>query len=151
MGEQQPRLFIPALAPLYRAIESLAWPLVRISASWAVFVHGYGKISTPNGMTQAVASMAKNGFEPAFFLAYLVLCMELVGSVCVMLGLFTRFFAIGLAIESTVIGVFVLSPNGFGANKNGYEMVAIWAIIFISIAIRGGGPWSLDRKIGVEL
>jgi uncharacterized membrane protein YphA (DoxX/SURF4 family) len=31
------------------------------------------------------------------------------------------------------------------------EPTLIWGIVFFAIALRGGGPYSLDRKIGKEL
>ena len=41
----------------------------------------------------------------------------------------------------------VQMPRGFGR----MELFLIWGIVMFAIALRGGGPYSLDRKIGKEL
>ncbi|MGB7036552.1 MAG: DoxX family protein, partial [Xanthobacteraceae bacterium] len=66
------------------------------------------------------------------------------------LGLFTRFFAAAAAIEMLCIFV-TYWDNGFGWMKRGYEYVLLWGLACFAIALRGGGPYSLDRKLGREL
>ena len=41
--------------------------------------------------------------------------------------------------------------NGFAWLSRGYEYVLLWGLVSVAIALRGGGPYSLDRKIGIEL
>ena len=41
--------------------------------------------------------------------------------------------------------------NGWAWAHHGWEYVFLWGLIFFAIALRGGGPYSLDRKIGWEL
>ena len=71
----------------------------------------------------------------------------------VMLGLFTRFFAAAIAIEFGVITFVAHWPNGYGWTnpRGGWEYPLMWGLLFFAIALRGGGPYSLDRKIGREL
>jgi putative oxidoreductase len=104
-----------------------------------------------SGPAPVIASMASHGIQPAAFFGYLIIFVETVGALCIVLGAFTRFFAAALAIESFVIAFFIQFPAGFMASRGGYEMVLTWTGIFIAIALRGGGTYSLDRKIGVEL
>jgi len=42
-------------------------------------------------------------------------------------------------------------PKGFSVGAGGYEYVLFLGIVMFAIALRGGGPYSLDRKIGKEL
>ena len=42
-------------------------------------------------------------------------------------------------------------PMGFGWTNRGYEYPLMWGLIMFAIALRGGGPYSLDRRIGKEL
>ena len=91
--------------------------------------------------------MAKNGFVPGLAFGYAAMFLETVGAVCIMLGLFTRFFAAALAIEMALITFIVQLPNGFGR----MELPFIFGIVFFAISLRGGGPYSLDRVIGKEL
>jgi putative oxidoreductase len=67
----------------------------------------------------------------------------------VALGLFTRFFAVAIAIEMAVI-VYQYLPK-FGWTTPGYEYPLMWGLIMLAIALRGGGPYSLDRTVGREL
>jgi putative oxidoreductase len=94
---------------------------------------------------------AKNGIEPALMWAYVVMFLESVGGVCLVIGLFTRFFAAALAIEMLVALLFVHLPKGYAAAGGGYEYVLLIGIACFTIAIRGGGPYSVDRAIGKEL
>jgi putative oxidoreductase len=40
---------------------------------------------------------------------------------------------------------------GFSINQDGFEYVLLLGIVMFAIAIRGGGPYSVDRVIGKEL
>ena len=42
--QAEPRLFIPALKPLYDAAVPLSWLIVRVAVGWNLFVHGYNKL-----------------------------------------------------------------------------------------------------------
>jgi uncharacterized membrane protein YphA (DoxX/SURF4 family) len=41
--------------------------------------------------------------------------------------------------------------KGFAAGQGGFEYVLLLGIVMFAIALRGGGPYSLDRVIGKEL
>jgi putative oxidoreductase len=89
--------------------------------------------------------MQKAGFSP-FFL-YSAMFLETVGAACIIVGLFTRFFAAALAIEMAVITFIYMPPQGWFR----MEPTFIWGVLFLAIALRGGGPYSVDRVIGKEL
>jgi putative oxidoreductase len=95
--------------------------------------------------------MARRGIEPAIAAAYAVFFLETVGAVLIIIGLFTRFFAAALAIEFAVITFVAHWSAGFAAGRGGWEYPLFWGLIFFAIALRGGGPYSLDRKLGWEL
>jgi putative oxidoreductase len=76
--------------------------------------------------------------------------LETVGALCV-IGLFTRFFAAALAIEMGIAFLVVHLPKGFAANQGGFEYVLLLGVVLFAIAVRGGGPYSVDRLIGKEL
>jgi putative oxidoreductase len=73
---------------------------------------------------------------------------ETIGAVCIMLGLFTRFFAAALTIGLGIVCVKGHLPNGFAVGKGGFEYVLLEGIVMFAIVLRGGGPHSLDRIIG---
>jgi putative oxidoreductase len=41
--------------------------------------------------------------------------------------------------------------KGFAAGQGGFEYVLLLGIVLFAIAIRGGGPYSVDRMVGKEL
>jgi putative oxidoreductase len=152
-GGAEPRLVMPALAPFYGVVRELSYPLTRITVAGTLLVHGVLKIMGPPIATFAQQSLAKRGIEPALLVAYIVFINETIGAACIILGLFTRFFAASIAIEMAVITYFVFFPHGYGWTRpsGGWEYPLLWGLIFFAIALRGGGPYSLDRKLGWEL
>ncbi len=145
----EPRPIIAALAPFYANFaREISYPLIRVTVGGTLLVHGINRATIP--LTHAAEEMAKLGHEPAMVFAVIALINETVGAVCVALGLFTRFFAASIAIELAMISI-QFAPNGYAWSKHGWEFVFLWGLIFFAIALRGGGPYSLDRKIGWEL
>ena len=149
---RDPRLLIPALAPLYRIFLELYWPFVRLASGGLLLVHGLMKVMGP-GVSGVAGFMGRVGVQPAFAAASAVVFLETIGAVCIIVGLFTRFFATAIAIELAVVTFGVSFKNGFSfsAPGGGWEYPFYWGLIFVAIAMRGGGPLSLDRAIGREL
>ena len=142
----EPRLLIPQLRPFYRAVAPLSWLLVRLTVGLMLIPHGWPKVEAGVAAT-ASSALARRGIQPAEPLAILIIILETIGGICVALGLFTRFWATsGSAAASSHD-----QPAGFGWTKPGYEYPLMWGLIMIAIALRGGGPYSLDRKFGREL
>ena len=144
-----PKLLLPFLQPFYDAVAPLSWLIVRVAVGWNLLVHGYNKIMI--GPTDAfLKGFADLGFVPPALFYWSSFVIEMLGGICIMLGLFTRFFAAATAIEMLCIFV-VYWGNGFGWLKRGYEYVLLWGLVAFAIALRGGGPYSLDRRLGREL
>jgi putative oxidoreductase len=151
MAESRP--FIPQLAPVYDQTRDFGWLLVRLTAGGFLLVHGLQKLFGTTITAFAANSMAKRGIEPALAAAYAVWFLETVGALCIMFGLLTRLMA-GMVFVELLVIVFVAQwRNGFGwtAQGGGWEYPAFWALIVLAILIGGGGPYSLDRKLGREL
>ncbi|HXX52179.1 MAG TPA: DoxX family protein [Xanthobacteraceae bacterium] len=143
------KLLFPGLAGFYASWRDIAYTLVRVSIGYILFMHGWTKLNT--GIVGVAGFMAKNGLEPSQLFAGAAMFLETVGAVCIILGLFTRFFAAALAVELGIAFLVVHLPKGFAAAQGGYEHVLLLGIVMFAIAIRGGGPYSLDRAIGKEL
>jgi putative oxidoreductase len=141
----EPKLLFPGLAGFYEAVSELWYPMIRVVAGAFLFYHGWGKLMT--GVAPVAAGLARYHIEPHLAAAYIVVFLETVGAIAVMLGLFTRFFAAGIAIEMAVIAFVAKLPLGFSQ----MELFLLWGIVMFAIALRGGGPYSLDRLIGKEL
>ncbi len=144
----KPRLLFPQLQSFYDKVEPLSWPLVRLTAGLMIIPHGWPKLMAGVEAT-AQTALIRRGIEPAWPLALSLITLETIGGLCVALGLFTRFWAAAIAIEMLVI-VYHHLPN-FGWTARGYEYPLMWGLIMLAIALRGGGPYSLDRRIGTQL
>jgi putative oxidoreductase len=154
----EPRPIIPPLAGFYAHARDLGWLVVRLTAGGMLLVHGIMKVMamTEKGFAATIAafasgSMARRGIEPALPAAYAVYAIETIGAVLIMLGLFTRFIAAAAAIEFAIITFVAHWPVGCGWSRGGWEYPLFWGLILFAIALRGGGPYSLDRKLGWEL
>jgi len=145
----QTKLIFPGLAGFYATLQPIAYTLVRVVIGVMFIMHVQGKLNA--GLAGVAGMMGKNGLEPALFFAYAAIFLELVGGACVVIGLFTRFFAAALAIEMLIAMFAVHFPKGYAAGSGGYEYVLLIGIVCFAIAIRGGGPYSVDRFIGKEL
>ena len=151
MAQQQTetKLFFSALQPFYDAVIQLSWLVVRVAVGWNLLVHGWGKIMV--GPTDAfLKAFADLGYIPPAFFYWSSFLIEMLGGIALILGLFTRFFAAAAAIEMLCIMI-AYWANGFNWMRRGYEYVLLWGLLCFAIALRGGGPYSLDRKIGREL
>ena len=150
---ERPRPLIPGLARFYDRTPELAYLVVRLTAGGMLLVHGIQKLTTQTVAGFAANSMARRGIEPAMAAAYAVFFLETVGAICIILGLFTRFFAVAVFVEFLIIVFVGHWPQGFGWNRpgGGFEYPLFWGLIMGAVALRGGGPYSLDRKIGWEL
>lgn len=148
--KRETRLLIPRLAGFYENVGDIAYTLLRVVVGAMFLMHVMGKFKIGAGAV-AANIMAKNGLEPALTLAYLVIALEVIGGVCLIIGLFTRFFGAALAIEMLIALVAVHLPKGYAAGAGGYEYVLLIGAVCFLIALRGAGPYSVDRAIGKEL
>ncbi len=143
-----PRLLIPALGGLYRTLAPITEALVRVAAGAFLVAHGYPKLFV-NPAANA-AFLARAGFEPGMFWNIVLGLTETVGGLCLAVGFLTR-------LVSVPILIFLLTAItyhwqfGFYWNARGIEYPLFWAIVVLHFLIRGGGPWSVDRKLGREI
>ena len=153
IAAQEPKPVIPALASFYSHTADLSYLLIRLTAGGMLLVHGITKLMNTTVAAFAANSMARRGIEPALPAAYMVFFLETVGAVCIIFGLFTRVFAVAIGIQFLVIVTLGHGSRGFAwsAPGGGWEYPLFWGLIIAAIALRGGGPYSLDRKIGREL
>ena len=148
MEGAKPKLLFPQLRGFYDWAEPLSYVLVRLTVGLMILPHGWPKLMMGIDATANMA-LVKRGIAPAEPLAVMLILLETVGGLCVALGLFTRFWAAAISIEMLVI-VYHHLPK-FGWTGPGYEYPLMWALVMFAVALRGGGPYSLDRRIGKEL
>ena len=144
----QTKLIFPGLAGFYTTWTEISYTLVRIVIGIMFIMHGLPKWN--NGIERVGNAFATNYGLPRWFAAIAVF-FELVGGACLVVGLFTRFFAAALAIEMLIAMFAAHWPKGYSAGAGGYEYVLLIGVVCFAIAIRGGGCLSVDRAIGKEL
>jgi putative oxidoreductase len=139
------RLVLPFLKPFYDRVIPLSWPLIRCTVGLILAVHGWPKflqvVHLIGGGTLARGSVTQ---------LVVLMIVEFFGGLCISAGLFTRFFAPAAAIEMAYLTFFHYSSH-FGWRTDGYEYVLMWGLILFAVSLRGGGPYSLDRKLGWSL
>jgi putative oxidoreductase len=140
----EPRLLVPALAPLYRALGGRGDVLLRVVCGAILLPPGWHKLTGPL-FERDVALFHQLGFEPAVPLMWFITGLELVGGVFLIVGFLTRPIALMIAVEMLVIAFAVDIPSG-----RGYSFTLLWAAVALSIALRGGGKLSVDRWLGRE-
>ncbi|MCI0330078.1 MAG: DoxX family protein [candidate division Zixibacteria bacterium] len=73
--------------------------------------------------------------------------LEFFGGLAIMLGLFTRPVAFILSGEMAVAYFQFHQPNGFWPIQNHGEPAVLFCFIYLYMAARGAGDWSLDALV----
>ncbi len=144
-----PRPLIPALGRYYGFTSDLAYLIVRVTIGLMLIPHGYPKVMVM-GASAVAAALTRYGIEPALPLAYVVMVVETIGGIMIAIGLLTRPVAVLAVIEFLVIIFVAHWPRGYGVGVGGIEYPLMWGLMLLAVALRGGGPWSADRKLGWE-
>ena len=138
------KLIFPALQKWYDALDPMAYTALRVLAGGMMLLFGFKKLFITD-VSADLVHMQRLGLEPAMAWAYFVVSVEFFASLCVVVGLLTRPFALMLLGLVTVMLVTTLIPRG-----EGYQLGAVWFAAFALIAVRGGDRFSVDRWIGRE-
>ncbi|RAI02135.1 DoxX family protein [Acuticoccus sediminis] len=150
------RLFIPALRPFYDRMEPVAYALLRVAFGLTIVTHGvpkmlgtaHGSMADPMaGSTNLIGNVLGLPFAPQLALA--VALLETFGGFAVALGLAIRLFAPMLAVQMAAICV-AIGPT-YPWIDRGIEYPLMLGFVALAIAMRGGGKYSADRRLGVEL
>jgi putative oxidoreductase len=150
--DTSPRLMIPALGAVYRKLDCMALPLLRIGMGAILFPHGCQKLFGwfgGAGLDRFGQIFGQLGYQPGWFWAAVVGTTEVVGGLLLAFGLFTRAAALALTIFM-INAVWTTSAKGFFWTQGGAEYSGLILLVVLVFLIRGGGPCSLDRKIGRE-
>lgn len=117
----------------------------------------------PHGAQKALGWFGGGGFGPtmSYFtssdvpsvLAFLAITAEFVGSIALLFGFLTRVAAFGVACVMVVAVTTTHWQNGFFMNwagnqaGEGFEYHLLALTILLSVMVRGGGAWSVDRTL----
>ena len=141
------------LTSLLKTKDDSASLVLRVMLGVVMFPHGAQKVLGWFGGYGLAGTLhyftATMGIPLAF--AVLAIAAEFLGSIGLIVGLFTRLAAFGIACNMAVAIFMVHLPNGFFMNWSGkqagegFEYHLLVIAIALALMIKGGGRWSMDR------
>ncbi len=124
------------------------WPLVRLVMGVQLAAHGFRKAS--GGIKGFIPWLESLGVPAPKLAATCAMLAELVGGLCIAVGLFTR--PAGLAAAFTMAVAIVLAhredAKHFGKPEAGpFEYPMLIFAVAVAAALAGGGRYSLDALL----
>jgi putative oxidoreductase len=150
-----PNIASRALRALTATSGGISPTVLRLALGLVMFPHGAQKLLGwfgGFGFSATMSFLTQNAGLPAG-LALLVIIAEFFGSLALILGLFSRAAAVGIAAVMVGAIATVHLPNGFFMNWTGqqagegfeYHLLVIGMVL--AILIQGSGRYSLDRQL----
>jgi putative oxidoreductase len=97
-----------------------------------------------HGMSRLFGWPSPLAHPPMLTMYWFAGCIEFVGAILVLLGLFTRPAAFIMSGEMAFAYFISHAPRGFFPILNGGDGAILYCFIFLYLAFAGPGPWSLD-------
>ena len=91
--------------------------------------------------------MSSMAFPPPWTLFWMAGWLELIGSLLLLVGLFTRPVAFLLAGEMAIAYWMIHAPVSFFPIINRGETAILFCFIFLLFVATGPGTWSVDEKL----
>lgn len=119
--------------------------ILRVVVGIVFLVHGGQKLFVW-GFGGVAAFMAKVGIPAPMLAAIVVTLVELLGGLALVLGLYTRWVAVPLAIDMAVAILVVHLPAGFFL-PDGYEFALTLLAANAALALLGSGKAAVDTLL----
>jgi uncharacterized membrane protein YphA (DoxX/SURF4 family) len=113
---------------------------MRLAVGGVFLVHGVSKFH--RGIPATTAFLHDIGFPFAVIFAVVLIVVETIGAACVVLGIFTRFWSICMAVEMVVAILAVKLPHSGNIELEG--LLFAGAITLVAL---GDGPLSIAVKL----
>ncbi len=84
---------------------------------------------------------------PLAGLIILAAIIEILGSLLLLVGLFTRLAALVMSGEMAFAYFMAHAPKSFYPAVNGGTLAILYCFVFLYFVFAGGGPWSVDRVV----
>jgi putative oxidoreductase len=127
----------------------LASLILRLSLGIVFLAHGlqktFGMFSGPglNGFSNMLSGL---GFKPALLWASVAAFIELIGGVCLVLGVFTKSMATLIMLLMVVAVLKVHLSKGFFGMAGGFEYNFLIISVCIALIILGTGKFGITNK-----
>jgi putative oxidoreductase len=122
------------MKPILGRFSEFTYPLLRIVAGLLYAQHGAQKLFGVLGGTQQLGN-------PLMLTAGII---EFGGGLLIAFGLFASIAAFIASGEMAVAYFMVHVPQGFWPILNHGELAALFCFVFLYVASRGAGRWSVD-------
>jgi putative oxidoreductase len=141
---------IPLIRSLNAGFDRIPYAIValalRIFPAIVFFQSGRTKVEGLFNIKDSTWYLFKEEYAlpliPSDLVAVMGTTAEHVLPVLLILGLFTRFAALGLLVMTAVIEIFVY--------PDAWIIHGLWAAAFLAVIARGPGAWSLDHVLGLD-
>ena len=126
--------------------------MLRLVIGPMLAYHGFRTLDA--GVGKFVATVARYGFPFPEVLARATIVIELVGGICLTVGLLTRIWGGFVTLQMLLIVAKVkwhlglLGPPGRGG---GFELDLLYAVVAAALVIAGPGLFAVDHAIGLEI
>jgi putative oxidoreductase len=118
----------------------------RVAAGGLLLLQGVVHLSGRfggTGLTGFAAELRGFGLPAAAPIPFALAALQVALGTSVLAGAATRIGALAAALFMVVV-VMVLAPNGWAWTGRGVEFPLFWAAMLLSLALTGGGKFSLD-------
>jgi putative oxidoreductase len=135
--------------PAFLQRPGLGLAILRIVVGLVFFAHGLQKLLMfgVGGFSGFLTSL---GVPLPGLFAVIVIAVEVLGGLALILGLFTRWAALPLAVDMIVALLTVHLANGFFVSDGGYELVLLLLGCVVGLAFTGAGAFALDNALSRE-
>lgn len=125
----------------------IIWLIVRVAVGSLMIHNGFSKLADVQGFADHVINLIGLPF-PIFF-TYCAAYTEIVASILLILGLFTRFSAIALFFTMLVAIYFHLKGEGWKVAP--LETASLYALTYLLFAVKGSGQFAIDALLSQKL
>jgi putative oxidoreductase len=128
-------------------LEGWGITVLRIVTGTVFFLSGAHKLSV-SGLSSATEQLGQLGSPLPSTMAVVVLLVELGCGLALVVGLFTRWVAIPLALGMLIDVMFVHWPGNFFVDAHGVELALLRLGASVALVLAGPGRAALDNALG---
>jgi len=131
------------------AVKDAVLLVARVVLGVVLIAHGLQKFVT-NGIAGTTAGFTRMGVPGAPVAAVYAAVVETVGGLLLIAGAATSIVAVLVVLDMLGAFTFVHVTRGVFTADGGWELVAVIAVLVLTIAAVGAGRWSVDGVLAAK-